>query len=273
MAQRRTTDYGTVILHASLVFSFAVLVATGLRVAADDPDSEWLAVLDPLLPVEEVWYYHLISGVVLMATLAGYFFYLRRAKLQSRVRFDKARFVVLLRPGRQRWAALNVIVYWVLMVSLVVEVVSGIMLFAGAGSPHLAIHRITTYVCVASVITHVALHAVAGGIRAAYASCSPRPAAHRTAAAGSGRVASSRVVAAHRKRARAGGGEFGHDRRANSPCDVERAPVCDRSRCDARGWRTFDRRGAGVSRDASCRGNSPKSGAAARRRSLRSGMD
>ena len=171
--------------------------------------SEWLAVLDPLLPVEEVWYYHLISGVVLMATLAGYFFYLRRAKLQSRVRFDKARFVVLLRPGRQRWAALNVIVYWVLMVSLVVEVVSGIMLFAGAGSPHLAIHRITTYVCVASVITHVALHAVAGGFRAAYASCSPRPAAHRTAAAGSGRVASSRVVAAHRKRARAGGGEFG----------------------------------------------------------------
>ena len=163
MAQRRTTDYGTVILHASLVFSFAVLVATGLRVAADDPDFEWLAVLDPLLPVEEVWYYHLISGVVLMATLAGYFFYLRRAKLQSRVRFDKARFVVLLRPGRQRWAALNVIVYWVLMVSLVVEVVSGIMLFAGAGSPHLAIHRITTYVCVASVITHVALHAVAGG--------------------------------------------------------------------------------------------------------------
>ena len=135
MAQRRTTDYGTVILHASLVFSFAVLVATGLRVAADDPDFEWLAVLDPLLPVEEVWYYHLISGVVLMATLAGYFFYLRRAKLQSRVRFDKARFVVLLRPGRQRWAALNVIVYWVLMVSLVVEVVSGIMLFAGAGSP------------------------------------------------------------------------------------------------------------------------------------------
>ena len=69
---RRSTDSGTVYLHAALVVSFVVLVATGLRIATDDPDSEWLRILDPVLPVEHLWFRHMVAGVALMAILAAY---------------------------------------------------------------------------------------------------------------------------------------------------------------------------------------------------------
>ena len=160
----RSTDFGTVILHTMLVASFAVLVASGLRIAADDPDSQWIAVLDPLLPVEHLWLSHLVVGVAFSAIIAAYVCYIRKARLQSRVRFDKARLLVILRPGRPRWAALNVLVYWILMAALLTAMVSGYLLFAGVGQPMIALHRYATFVCIGSVLAHIGLHAAAGGI-------------------------------------------------------------------------------------------------------------
>jgi hypothetical protein len=68
------------------------------------------------------------------------------------------------RPGRSRWSALNVLVYWVLMTSLVGETVTGFLLFLGAGRTVLDVHRDLMYVCLASVIIHVGLHAAYGGV-------------------------------------------------------------------------------------------------------------
>ena len=79
---RRSTDFGTVVLHAALIGAFAVLVLTGLRIAGDDPDSEWLRVLDPVLPVENLWYRHMVAGAVLIAVLTAYVAYVRRARLR-----------------------------------------------------------------------------------------------------------------------------------------------------------------------------------------------
>ena len=112
---RRSTDYGTVILHMGLVVAFVVAAVTGLRIAADDPEADWLRVLDNVLPVEHLWFRHLVAGMFITAILGGYCAYVRGARLQARVRFDKARIVVMTRPGRQRWAAVNVVVFWVLM--------------------------------------------------------------------------------------------------------------------------------------------------------------
>lgn len=161
---RRKTDYGTVVLHAALVLTFLMLVATGLRIAADDPISPWLQALDPVLPVEHLWYRHLVSGVLLTAVLVGYAVYVAKARLTARVQLDKTRLVAMLRPGRGRFAAINVLVYWLLMAGLVTEIVSGVMLFAEAGRTVLTVHLYATFLCVGAIVMHVVLHAAYGGL-------------------------------------------------------------------------------------------------------------
>ena len=161
---RRKTDYGTVILHAALVVAFLVLVATGLRIASDDPVALWLQVLDPVLPMEHLWYRHLVAGAVLMSALAAYVVYVISARLTARIQLDRGRVVAMLRPGRGRFAALNVLVYWVMMTGLLVEVVTGVMLLAQAGRGILSIHLYVTFICIGSIGLHVALHAAHGGL-------------------------------------------------------------------------------------------------------------
>jgi hypothetical protein len=68
------------------------------------------------------------------------------------------------RSGRQRWAAVNVAVFWVLMIALAVEVATGLLVFAGASQSLIAVHRVATYFCLGSIMAHVLLHAASGGI-------------------------------------------------------------------------------------------------------------
>src|SRR5262249_21074708 len=159
------TDHGTVALHAVLLFSFLVLLATGLRIASDDPDCSWLAVFDPVLPVEHLWYRHVVAGVGMIAALAGYAAYVARARLGARMRFDSTRVAAIWRGGTPRFSALNVAVMWTLIGALLVEIVSGAMLFWGAGQVVVGVHLWATWLSVLCVIGHVALHAACGGVR------------------------------------------------------------------------------------------------------------
>jgi hypothetical protein len=162
--RRPTTDSGTVVIHAIFVVSFVVLVFTGLRIASDDPAAAWLAVLDPILPVEDLWYRHLTAAVILSAVFLGYVVYIVRARLTPRISLDAARLRAILRPGRTRWAACNTAVYWMLMASLLVEVVTGILLFLGTAGPSLTIHLTTTWILIGLIVLHALLHAMFGGI-------------------------------------------------------------------------------------------------------------
>lgn len=161
--RRRTTDFGTVILHAALVVAFLVLLATGLRISTDDPDRHWVRLLDPLLPNENLWFRHLVAGLAMAAVIAAYAIYLQRARLGSRLRLDLVRLLAIVRPGPQRWAALNVVVNWVLIAGLITEVVTGLLLFIGTWQVILWVHRDATFVCLAALVAHVALHAASGG--------------------------------------------------------------------------------------------------------------
>ena len=69
----------------------------------------------------------------------------------------------MFRPGRTRWAAINVVVYWILIGALTTEIITGFQLFFGAGRETLTIHLYATFVCLAAVIAHVGLHAAYGG--------------------------------------------------------------------------------------------------------------
>lgn len=161
---RPGTDYGTAALHAILLASFLVLLATGLRIASDDPDAMWLAVLDPLLPMEDLWYWHLVSGVVLVSALAAHAVFVRRTGLSARIHFDSARLLAMWRGGRPRLVAMNVTVVWVLLGALAVEIVSGAMLFWDGGERMLSLHLWATWFCIGCVALHVGLHGAYGGL-------------------------------------------------------------------------------------------------------------
>jgi cytochrome b subunit of formate dehydrogenase len=161
--QPPSTDVGTVLLHWLVVALFAVLLATGLRIAATDPALPGLRLLDPILPADNLWYWHLIAGAGLAAALVAYAVYVVRARLAQRVRLDWARFALLLRSGRPRWAAANVIVVWALLAALSTEIVTGIALFLDAGGPWLALHLYATWALLALMAAHVAAHWGYGG--------------------------------------------------------------------------------------------------------------
>src|SRR6476661_4261444 len=163
--RRQRTDCGTAIFHAVLLGSVCVLLATGLRIASDDPEVAWLSLLDPMLPMEDLWYRHLVAGTILSAGLAGYGIYIVRARLGGRLRFDRTRLVAIWRGGEPRLAALNVAVVWLLLGSLVLEIVTGLVIFWGAGQAVLDVHRLGAWFCVACVMVHVVLHACYGGIQ------------------------------------------------------------------------------------------------------------
>lgn len=166
MARKRrpTTDSGTVVLHFILLASFLVLLFTGLRIAADDPNALWLAVFDPVLPVENLWFRHSVAALIMLMTLSGYVVYVFRARLTARVRLDRPRLAGLKRRGSQRFAAFHALAYWGLMGSLTAEVISGVALFFGASAPFLGMHLWATWACVACVVLHVSLQAAMGGL-------------------------------------------------------------------------------------------------------------
>src|SRR3974390_806163 len=123
------TDFGTAALHAVVLGAFCVLLASGLRISADDPDAIWLSVLDPLFPLEHLWYRHLVAGIVLTAGLGGYAVYVPGARLGARMRFDRARLAAIWRGGKGRFSALNVAVVWLLMGALILEIGTGALIF------------------------------------------------------------------------------------------------------------------------------------------------
>ncbi|MBO0765138.1 MAG: hypothetical protein J2P50_11190 [Hyphomicrobiaceae bacterium] len=158
-----STDVGTVILHWLMVALLVVLIATGLRIASADASLSWLVVLDPMLPVEHLWYRHLVAAAGLGAALAAYAFYVVRARLAQRIRLDRRRVALLLRAGRPRWASANVLTAWALLVALGTEVITGIALFLGAGGLWLSVHLHTTWVLLVLAATHVLAHWNYGG--------------------------------------------------------------------------------------------------------------
>jgi Ethylbenzene dehydrogenase/Prokaryotic cytochrome b561 len=163
--RRQRTDCGTTIFHAVLLGCVCVLLATGLRIASDDPEAAWLSMLDPMLPMENLWYRHLVAGTILSAGLVGYGIYVVRARLSGRLRFDRTRLVAIWRGGEPRFAALNVAVVWLLLGSLVLEILTGVVIFWDAGQAVLDVHRLGAWFCVACVMVHVVLHACYGGIQ------------------------------------------------------------------------------------------------------------
>ena len=159
------TDIGTVLVHLALVVSFIVTLGTGLRIASDDPDAAWLSILDPILPMEQLWFRHLIAGVAMGGTLAGYAVYVLKARLTARIRFDVGRAKAIWRGGQTGVSALNVVVVWLLLIGLTLEIVTGVVIFWDGGQSLIALHHWVSWLCLACVVAHIGLQVAYGGVR------------------------------------------------------------------------------------------------------------
>lgn len=158
------TDTGTVALHWLIVATLAVAAATGLAIAADAPDREWLHSLQGVLPGGAVWRVHAIAGLALAALFLAYAVYMRRAGLAPRVRLDRVRLGGLKAGGRSRWAALNVVLLWLCFAALLVQVATGALLYAGFGGTIVRVHFYSALALIAFPVVHVVVHLGVGGL-------------------------------------------------------------------------------------------------------------
>src|ERR1700744_2568127 len=109
--RRRKTDYGTVILHLTLVAATGVAFLSGLRIATEAPDRTWINFFDAVLPRAHVWDAHIFSAVLLTSIAPAYAVYIVRSGLGRRVQLDKIRLLGLFRR-RERLVSLNILLTW-----------------------------------------------------------------------------------------------------------------------------------------------------------------
>ncbi|MCW2315088.1 cytochrome b subunit of formate dehydrogenase [Rhodoblastus acidophilus] len=162
--KKKRTDTGTVILHWLLAVSLALSVLTGLRFAVDMPDTGYLSIVAPYLPVAKIWIIHILAGVTLIGVAVAYLLYLRNAGLFRRVALDRTRLAALKCPGPARWSAVNVLLYWLFFASLAVQIVTGVILHRGYGGVIVTLHLWATWAILFYAVSHVLAHLAMGGL-------------------------------------------------------------------------------------------------------------
>lgn len=159
------TDIGTVIIHWTQVVVLFWLIATGLRIASDEPFLRWLSVLDPVLPSHHLWRDHLIGGAVFSAAAMAYAVYLSLAGLSPRIRLDRARLAGLFGTLRQRVQAINAVLLWLFFAGAMALIVSGwFLVFVGDDPMMTRIHLIALVPVVGFVPVHLGIQFAIGGI-------------------------------------------------------------------------------------------------------------
>jgi Ethylbenzene dehydrogenase/Prokaryotic cytochrome b561 len=167
MGRRRSikTDFGTIILHWVLVGLLVVSVLTGLRIATVSPlDFAWLQWLDALLPSTIVWTAHIPAALVLFGLALAYPIYIRRAGLTRRITPDAVRMRGIFRRGQPRWSAISIILTWMMLLTLLLLIATGCLMYLGHGGAVVTAHRFGTWLLLASAAGHIASHLAIGGV-------------------------------------------------------------------------------------------------------------
>ena len=161
----RKTDFGTILLHWILVITLMLSIGTGLRIAMDSPEHSWLVAFDAFLPLYTVWTLHIPAALVLFAVSVAYAAYIWRGGLMRRIRFDQMRLSGLLNRSRQvRWGSINIILYWVLFATMIMEIVTGTLLWLGYGRGlWVDLHMWGTWIILGYAVAHVLAHFALGG--------------------------------------------------------------------------------------------------------------
>jgi Ethylbenzene dehydrogenase/Prokaryotic cytochrome b561 len=162
--RNRKTDYGTIILHWTLVVSLVVALLSGLRIATEAPDRTWINLLNGVLPRATVWTAHMPAAVVLVTVAVAYAIYMSISGLARRVRFDRVRMLGLFGSQQARWGAINVLLYWGFFATLLLQLATGGLLYFGRGEDTLiTLHWFGTWVILGYAALHVLSHWKLGG--------------------------------------------------------------------------------------------------------------
>jgi Ethylbenzene dehydrogenase/Prokaryotic cytochrome b561 len=163
-ARAPSTDYGTVVLHWLVVCLIVVATGTGLRIAVQAPDREWINSLDAILPQDTVWTAHIPAGVLLAALMVAYAVYISRTGLWPRIRLDRVRLKGLFGNARARWTAANTTLYWVFYLALLSQAATGGLIYFGFANNFLfACHWYGMWVILGYVVLHLLSQAMLGG--------------------------------------------------------------------------------------------------------------
>ena len=160
----RKTDYGTIILHWTLVGSLVVALLSGLRIATETPGRTWVDLLDMVLPRSAVWTAHMPAAVVLVTVAAAYAIYIPLSGLAPRIRLDRLRLAGLLGNRSARWGAINLVLYWAFFATLLLQLATGGLIYFGHVGPILvSLHWLGAWAILAYAALHVLAHWRFGG--------------------------------------------------------------------------------------------------------------
>ncbi|HXH03098.1 MAG TPA: ethylbenzene dehydrogenase-related protein, partial [Candidatus Competibacteraceae bacterium] len=167
--RQERTDAPTLLLHWGMVITLTFSLLTGLRLAADAEDSVWARTLSGLLLQGTVTRWHVWAAYALTLLALGYVVYLWRARLAARVALDGVRRHGLRAADRrQRWSALNVLVYWLAFALILVAAGSGALLYFAPGLLPSAIllwlHQAVAWAVLGYVALHVLAQLALGGL-------------------------------------------------------------------------------------------------------------
>ncbi len=158
------SDLGTILLHWTLVTAIFVSLFTGLRLSSDAEGSWFSQMLVPILPTGEIWTWHYVSAVFVLALIFAYSAYMTFARLKRRVSSKKMVVLTLPASTKLRLAAVNVIAYWILFAAVITLTVTGVLLYLGHGGLWVTVHYVSALVVLGYTFTHVVLHYAYGGI-------------------------------------------------------------------------------------------------------------
>lgn len=169
-SKQRRTDSPTVFLHWTLFITLVISLMTGLRISGDAKDAFWSRLLDPLLLQGSVIQWHTWAAVSLAVTSLAYIVFLLRSHLLARIRLDRTRISQLgVENRKERWKAINVILYWFAFILLLTGTVSGVLVYFFPGTtPYeitMTIHRSSAWLLIAYTFIHVIAQLSLGGIR------------------------------------------------------------------------------------------------------------
>lgn len=156
----------TVLMHWAMVLALALSLATGLRIAADAPESRVAAALAPVLPQGAVLLWHLAGGILVLGLMLAYSLHQVATGLGRR----------WLRPPRAAAAAaglvqrrrLDWLLAWSAFALLGLAAVTGVLQYLGnarlPAADLAAVHRGAAWGLLIYAVAHAALH-LSGGLR------------------------------------------------------------------------------------------------------------
>ncbi|WP_305988526.1 ethylbenzene dehydrogenase-related protein [Roseibium sp. MMSF_3544] len=158
------SDIGTILLHWTLVVAIVASLLTGLRLSSDAEGSRFAILLDPILPQGEIWTWHYVSAVFVLALIFAYATYMTAARLKRRISSKKVVVLTLPASNKLRIAAINVIAYWILFAAILVLTATGVLLYLGHGGIWVTVHYVSALTVLTYIVVHVVLHYFYGGL-------------------------------------------------------------------------------------------------------------